>query len=115
MRIERQSEITLYKATKTKQTNGALVNTYTEQMSAYVEHNSLQDQVSATIYGTDINNIIRLTSKDNALNDTIESKMNSSDDNISMYYIELNNVKYKIRAFHRARLLATIDIEKIWI
>lgn len=113
MRIDRQSKITLYKATKTKQANGALINTYTKQMSAYVEHNSLEDQVSATIYGTDFNNIIRLTSKDNSLNETIESKMNSSEDNISLYYIELDNVKHKIKAFHKARLYATIDIEKI--
>ena len=113
MRIDRQSQITLYKATKTKQSNGALINTYTKQMTAYVEHNALQDQVSATIYGKDINNIIRLTSKNNALNEFIESKMNNSSDNISMYYIALNGVKYKIRAFYKARLYSTIDIEKI--
>lgn len=113
MRIDRQELIIVYKATKTKQPNGALVNTYTEQMRTYCEHNSLQDQVSATIYGTDINNIIRLTSKDNTLNEFIESKMNSSEDNISMYYIEFKGVKHKIRAFNKARLLATIDIEKI--
>lgn len=86
----------LKKATKTKQDNG----TYTEALqtigSFRVQTQELNDEVSASVYGANLYRILRIKSTQQRLETYLNSKVDNIDDNISMYYIILNNRKYKI-------------------
>lgn len=87
---------TLKKATKTKQDNG----TYTETLQTIggfrVQPQELNDEVSASVYGANLYRMLRIKSAQQRLEAYLNSKVDNIDDNISMYYIILNNRKYKI-------------------
>ena len=96
MQLRYLEEVVLKKATKTKQDNGSYVNTYTEILNYKVQIEELTDAISASIYGATINKMYRISSQLKALETYLKPKINSSDDNLSLYFIEYNNGLYKI-------------------
>ena len=93
-----QTYIELKKAIKVKQANGTYIDNYTLIDNYYTQKKSLEDEVSATIYGANLNNILRLKSPDRSLENYLLTKANNKADNISKYFIFINNVQYKIVA-----------------
>ena len=103
-----QTYIELKKATKVKQDNGIYIDNYESIDNYYTQKQSIADEVSATIYGANLNNILRLKSTDRSLEDYLKSKLNNQQDNISKYFIFIDNIQYKIIAVNDEY----IDIER---
>ena len=102
--------ITLKKAYKEKQANGTYKNSYTDINSYRVQMQSLtDDEVSATIYGANINKMLRLSSPLGNLEEYLLPKVDNKEDNISNYYIDYKTKTYKIVAVSDDR----IDIELV--
>ena len=93
-----QTYIELKKATKVKQANGTYIDSYTLIDNYYTQKQSLEDEVSATIYGANLSNMLRLKSPGRLLEDYLKEKLNNKDDNVSKYFIFIGNVQYKIVA-----------------
>lgn len=87
---------TLEKAEKVKQKNGTMILTYNKVDDYRICVNELDDQVSATVYGANINKVYRVYSPRKRLENFIKTKNNSTDDNISKYYLNIDGVRYKI-------------------
>lgn len=102
--------ITLKKATKIKNTNGTYSNTY-EVISNYnvQDQNLMDDSVSATIYGAKISKMLRISSPLGNLEEYLLPKVDNKQDNISDYYIFIDNKVYKIISVSSDR----IDIELV--
>ena len=109
MQLRYLEKVTLKVATKVKQDNGVYIDTYTKIDDYMVEKQELQDQVSASIYGADINKMLRLKSPNKKLEKYLIPKVNNKEDNISKYYIFIDETQYKIKAVTEAR----IDIERL--
>lgn len=103
-----QTYIQLKKADKVKQSNGTYIDSYTLIDNYYTQKQSLQDEVSATIYGANLNNILRLKSTDRSLENYLKTKLNNTQDNVSKYFVFINDVQYKIVAVNDDY----IDIER---
>lgn len=102
--------ITLNKATKIKNLNGTYTNSYTKIDDYKVQMQNLTDDViSATIYGANINKMLRISSPLNKLEKYLLPKVNNKTDNISQYYIFIENKIYKINSVSETR----IDIELV--
>jgi hypothetical protein len=101
---------TLHKAEKTKQKNGIYTNSYTKINDYKVQTQNLtDDEVSATIYGANINKMLRLSSPLHELEKYLLPKVDNKTDNISLYYIKYNDKLYKINAVAEDR----VDIELV--
>ena len=104
------SPITLKKASKEKQANGTYKNTYEDIQDYRVQKQNLtDDEVSATIYGANINKMLRISSPLGKLEEYLLPKVDNKEDNISMYYIFMGTKTYKIVAVAEDR----IDIELV--
>lgn len=102
--------ITLKKCTKIKNSNGTYTNSYTKIDDYKVQMQNLtDDEVSATIYGANINKMLRISSPLNKLEKYLLPKVNNKADNISCYYIFFENRIYKINSVSENR----IDIELV--
>lgn len=108
MLIRNKQIVILKKATKIKQANGNYINEYQYIDEYPVQKQTLEDEVSATIYGANLNNVIRLKSPHCRLEKYLITKLNNKEDNISKYFIFINDVCYKITAVTERK----IDIEK---
>ena len=103
-------EVTLKKAIKQKQANGTYTNTYNEIAKYNIQTQDLtDDQVSATIYGANITKMLRISSPLKDLETYLLPKVDNKEDNISLYYIELDNKLYKITSVSNSR----IDLERL--
>ena len=94
--IKKLIEVKLLKATKTKASNGVYIKGFTYIKSYNIEKQELTDEVSATIYGANIDKMLRISSPLNDLEQYLIPKVDNEADNISLYYIQIGNVKYKI-------------------
>ena len=102
--------ITLKRAEKQKQSNGTYKNTYDIIADYKVQlQNITDDEVSATIYGANINKMLRLSSTLGKLEEYLLPKVDNKQDNISYYYIFIGNRTYKIVSVAEDR----IDIELV--
>lgn len=98
MLIRRLKTITLKKSIKTKQSNGSRIEEY-ETIDEYkVQKQGLDDQISASIYGANIVNMCRIKSPLSDLENLLKSKLNNTTDNISKYFIFMDDNKYKIKS-----------------
>ena len=102
-------EAKLLKATKEKQANGTFINTYNDVEIYKVHANTLNDSVSATIYGSNVVNMLSVSTALGDLESLLQTKTNNKEDNISLYFIEINGSKYKINSVSKKSLV----IEKI--
>lgn len=107
MQLRYLENVVLKKATKTKQSNGAFIDTYEIINNYNVRVEEITDEASASIYGSTINKMYRITSPRRELEIYLKTKITDSSDNISKYYIEYNNGLYKISAVRKN----WIDIE----
>lgn len=103
-------EYNLYKVVKEKQANGSTIDTY-EMLGSYkVEKQDLTtDEVAVSVYGADINSILRLSSVLGDLEKLLLTKVSNLEDNISKYVIGDDKVKYRIKSVSEDR----VDIQRL--
>lgn len=88
----------LLKSVREKQTNGAMIDTYSDIQLYKIQANTLNDEVSATIYGSNVVNMLSISTALGNLEELLQTKINNKKDNISLYFIEYNNSIYKIKS-----------------
>lgn len=89
---------TLLKSTKIKQANGTIVDTYSTIQDYQIQANTLNDDVSATIYGSNVINMLSIGTALGDLESLLQSKINNKEDNISLYFIKFKNSIYRIKS-----------------
>ena len=94
----------LDKATYTRQNNGTIIASYTKQADYNVQLQELTDEISASIYGADVNRMYRVSSPRCVLETFLFSKVNNSSDNVSLYSLLINGHRYKI-----------VNVRKNWV
>ena len=82
--------------TRIKQPNGSFIETYEKVNDYQVQLQELNDQVSASIYGANVNRMYRITSPHYELEDFLDSKMQTTSDNISKYTVIISNKRYRV-------------------
>ena len=90
--------IQLDKFTRSKQPNGAYIDTYVKQSDYLVQFEEMSDAISASIYGAKIDRMHRISSPRHVLERVLKTLMNTSSDNVSLYSVLYNNSRYKIVA-----------------
>ena len=90
--------VKLEKATTTKRENGTPQYLFSDVKMFRVQEQILDDEVSASIYGANLYKMIRIKSVRNGLENYLYTKINNKEDNISNYYINIDNKRYKIKA-----------------
>lgn len=99
MLIKNLSKCTLKKATKEKTSTGNLIDTGYTIISDYrIQEQILQDEITSTMYGADVNKMLRIASPLHKLENYLLPKVDNIEDNVSDYYIFYNDVQYKIIA-----------------
>lgn len=98
MQLRYLKSVDLRKATRTKQSNGTFVETLALINSYSIQTQELNDDVSVSVYGADIYKITRIKSINRELEVYLKSKMNNEEDNISKYFIIMDETKHKIRS-----------------
>lgn len=94
--IRHLKEVSLLKSTKVKQPNGQYVKSYTKVHGYNVLIRNLEDEVSATVYGTNINKMLNISDALDELYKYLIVKVENVEDNISLYAINIDNTLYKI-------------------
>lgn len=89
-------KITLEKQDLVKQENGTKLATFESVGSYLVQIQELTDEISASIYGADVNRMYRISSPNAVLEKFLFSKVNNTSDNVSLYVVNYNNARYKI-------------------
>ena len=96
MQLSRLKPAVLKVGTKTKQANGSYIEEYTDVANYKIILQELTDEVSASIYGADLNKTYRVSSPRQVLEKYLQDKLNNTSDNISKYFLFINNKQYKI-------------------
>ena len=86
----------LDKITKTTSEDGDIIESSMKVGTYSIMCQELNDEVSANVYGANLNKIRRISSVHNILEILLRSKLNNSSDNISKYRITFNGDTYKI-------------------
>ena len=107
--LTRLESIELYRIGKETLPDGDVQETETQIGTYKVVIQELNDNVSATIYGADINKILRISSVNKILEILLKEKLNNTSDNISKYRISYGNSKHKVKDV-KSRY---IDIERL--
>lgn len=94
--LRRLVNCTLVKATRAKQDNGSVMNTYETVRDIKIIKHDITDKVFSSIYGANIAKMLRISSVRMALETFLASKNNDSNDNISIYFIVIGEKRYKI-------------------
>lgn len=89
-------DVEVDKATRLKQDNGAVMASYAKVSEFKIQPQELTDEVSASVYGADVNRMYRISSPRHELELFLKSKLNNTADNISLYSVVLNGSRYKI-------------------
>lgn len=90
--------ITLKKSIPVKQSNGSRMEEYKTIGNYQAQIQEIDDQISASIYGASIVNMLRLKTPLGRLENILKSKLNNETDNISKYFIFIEDSKYKIKS-----------------
>jgi phosphoketolase len=98
MQLRYLKSVDLKKATKTKQPNGTYIDTLTLVSSYSIQTQELNDDVSVSVYGADLNKITRIKSVNRELEVYLKSKTNNEEDNISKYFIIIDGIQHKIKS-----------------
>ena len=98
MQLRYLKEAILKLSTLEKEANGVKIETYSVIDKYKIQIQELNDDVSASIYGADINSMIRITSIRNELEAYLKTKICNLSDNISKYYIYIDKKQYKIKS-----------------
>lgn len=89
-------EAELDKTTLARQDNGSVLASYAKVSDHLVQLQELTDEISASIYGADVNRMYRISSPCHELETYLFSKVNNTSDNVSLYTVVLNDLRYKI-------------------
>lgn len=101
-------EVSLYKNTYGSLPNGSRGIINKELIGMYnVQVQELTDEVSATIYGSNINKMYRMSSVNHSLERYLSTKMTPLEDNITKYTILYLGKKYAVRTAKKG----WIDVE----
>lgn len=76
--------------------NGSLVETYPKIEYYQVQVQDINDEVSASIYGADMNHMIRVASPHQRLEKLLKTKVNFTADNVTNYCIQRGSFIYEI-------------------
>jgi len=108
-------EAKILKAVKEKQSNGSYVKSFQLVDTYNVQINTLEDEISATIYGANIDKMLSIMDSLERLYMFFIAKVDNIQDNISLYYVQIDNVKYKIKSVKESGIIierdGTIDSE----
>lgn len=97
MKLVRYLEkVELVKSVNKKQSNGTFIKTFTKIGDYRVQKKSLDDEVSATIYGANITKMLEISTALGDLEEYLIPKVDNQKDNVSFYFIVLNDTRYKI-------------------
>ena len=96
MQLSRLKPAVLKVATKTKQANGSYVEEYTKVTDYKVILQELVDEVSASMYGANLNKTYRVSSPRETLEIYLQGKLNNTSDNISKCFLFIQDKQYKI-------------------
>lgn len=91
-------EVELVKSVNEKQPNGTVIKTFNHIEYYRIQKNSLEDEVSASIYGANITKMWSIASPLKDLEEYLIPKVENQEDNISLYFIMLGNTRYKINS-----------------
>lgn len=97
--------VILKKSTIVKQSNGSRKEEYDAIKTYKVQVQELDDEISASIYGASIVNMLRIKSPLFKLESVLKTKINNNADNISKYYIFIDDNKYKIKSVNSKGVL----------
>lgn len=109
MQLRYLKPVTLCSSERIKQDNGEKVLQYNDIQNYNVEIQNIEDEVSASIYGSNITKMLRLKSPNKKLENYLIPKVNNKEDNISNYFIKISDSIYKINAVTESK----IDIERL--
>ena len=109
MQLRYLKRVDLKKASRAKQPNGTYTETLTLVSSYSVQTQELNDEISASIYGADLHKITRIKSVNRELEVYLKSKVNNEEDNISKYFIIIDEYQHKIKSVREN----WIDIELV--
>lgn len=99
MKLVRYLEtVNLLKSINEKQPNGVYVKGFELIRPYRVQRKSLDDEVNATIYGANITKMWDISSPLKDLEEYLIPKVDNQEDNISLYFIELEGSRYKINS-----------------
>ena len=98
MLVRRLEKITLKKIVKTKQGNGSYIENFQKIKDYDIQRQELDDEISANIYGASIVNMLKIKSPLRDLEDLLTTKLNNKSNNISQYYVFINENKYRIKS-----------------
>lgn len=99
MLIKNLENAILKKAIKSKTSTGNLINSDYEIIKEYrIQVDTLQDIITSTMYGSDVNKMLRIATPLHDLEQYLLPKVDNILDNVSNYYIFYKNVIYKIVA-----------------
>ena len=107
--LTRLESIDLYRIGKETLPDGDVQETETQIGTYKVVIQELNDNVSATIYGADITKMWDISSPLKDLEDYLIPKVDNQEDNISLYFINLEGSRYKIRSVKKSG----ITIERV--
>lgn len=96
MQLRYLKSVSLKKANKEKQSNGVKVSTYSLVDNYRVQFEDLSDEVSASIYGANLYKVKKVKSPRKRLESYLSTKLSNEKDNISKYFLFVDNVTYKI-------------------
>lgn len=109
MLLRRLKTITLKKSITAKQPNGSRVEEYETIQDYKIQKQGLDDEISASIYGASIVNMLRIKSPLSDLEKFLKAKLNNTTDNISKYFIFIDDDKYRIKSVNNKG----VDIELV--
>lgn len=102
-------EASLLKSDKVKQPNGSYVKSFILIDKYNVQVNNLEDEINATIYGANIDKMLSIMDALGNLYAFLFSKVDNTKDNISLYYIQIGNVRYKIKSVKESGIIIERD------
>lgn len=102
-------DVALYHNTPTKQANGATTYTANLVLKCQVQLRELSLETIMSIYGGNVRKVYRISSPRYELETYLNNIYNPSANNVSEYFIVLNNNKFKITSANSK----WVDIEMI--
>lgn len=97
MQLRYLVNVSLKKSNKEKQPNGSYISTYENVKDYKVQKKDLtDDEISASMYGADVIKMYRISSPRKKLEKYLLPKVDNISDNVSKYFVFLDNTKYQI-------------------
>ena len=98
MQLRRLKECLLKSKTNVPQSNGSYIETYVDVATYKVVFEELNNLISATQYGANLDKVYRISSPKRKLERYLLPKMAISSDNITTYIIAIDSKNYKINS-----------------